>query len=105
MGAGRAREPGKTRPGIVVSVDELNTGAQMDLVVVVPLSATMAPSALRVEIPTNAGVDRPSRAVCRAVRAVDASRLVRRLGRVPPTIMEEIEAALGLILGLSTRRT
>ena len=105
LGAARAGEPGRTRPAVVVSVDELTTGASTDLIVVVPLSSSQAPSAIRVEIPASAGIDRPSRAICRAVRAVVPSRLVRRLGRVEPLAMEEIETVLGLILGLDRPAT
>jgi len=103
LGAGRAGEPGKNRPAIVVSVDELSTGAPGELVVVVPLSSSVAPSALRVEIEPAAGIERSSRAVCRAVRAVVCSRLVRRIGGVTPANMEQVEAALALILGLERR--
>lgn len=100
LGTARAGEPGKTRPAVVVSVDELSTGSPAELIVVVPLSSSQAPSALRVELGVDAGVDQPSRAICRAVRAVVASRLVRRLGRVEPAAMERIDASLALILGL-----
>jgi len=100
LGAGRAGEPGKTRPAIVISVDELSTGAPGELIVVVPLSSSLAPSALRVEIESAAGIERASRAVCRAVRAVVRSRLVGRIGSVTPANMEQVETALTLILGL-----
>lgn len=100
LGAARA-EPGKTRPAVVVSVDELSTGAPADLIVVVPLSSSRAPSGIRVEVGPSAGIDRSSRAICRAIRAVVPSRLVRRLGSIEPFAMEEIETALTLILGLN----
>lgn len=102
LGAARAGEPGKTRPAVVVSVDDLSTGVSEELVVVVPLSSSAASSALRVDITPGAGVDRPSRAICRAVRSVVRSRLARRLGRVEPAAMEQIETALALILGLDS---
>jgi mRNA interferase MazF len=105
LGAGRRGEPGKTRPAVVVSVDELTTGAPGDLVVVVPLSSSLAPSALRIEVGPAAGVERSSRAICRAVRAVVPSRLVRRLGSVDPEVMEQIAATLTLILGLDRPAT
>jgi mRNA interferase MazF len=105
LGAGRAGEPGKTRPAIVVSVDELSTGAPADLIVVVLLSSSLAPSALRIEIAPAAGIERRSRAVCRAVRAVVSSRLQRRIGSIDPATMEQIETALTLILGLDDART
>lgn len=103
LGAGRAGEPGKTRPAVVVSEDELSTGAPGELIVVVPLSSSLAPSALRVDLAPMAGIDRPSRAACRAVRAVASSRFVRRIGSVDQATMEQIEAALALILGLGRR--
>lgn len=103
LGAGRAGEPGKTRPAVVVSVDELSTGAPRELIVVVPLSSSLAPSALRIEIEAAAGSERASRAVCRGIRAVVRSRLVRRIGSVPPANLEQVETALTLILGLERR--
>jgi len=68
-----------------------------------PLSSSLAPSALRVEIEPVAGIERASRAVCRAVRAVVRSRLVRRIGRVTPANLEQVEIALALILGIERR--
>lgn len=100
LGSARAGEPGKTRPAVVVSTDELPAESPNDLVVVVPLSSTAAPSGLRVEVAPVAGIDRPSRAVCRAVRAVAAARLVRRIGRIEAETMRQMDAALALILGL-----
>lgn len=104
LGAVRAGEPG-TRPAVVVSVDELTTDVPTDLVLVVPLSSSQAASALRVEIAPSAGVECPSRAICRAVRAVVSSRLLRRLGIVASPAMDEIDTVLAMILGLDHRPT
>lgn len=103
LGAGRAGEPGKTRPAVVVSVDQLSTGASEDLIVVVPLSSSLAPSALRIDVGPMVGIDRPSRAVCRAVRSVVVSRFERRVGHIDEATMGQIETALALILGLDHR--
>jgi mRNA interferase MazF len=101
LGAGRPGEPGKTRPAIIVSVDALSSGTDAGLIIVVPLSSSLASSHLRIEItPGTAGVESPSRAICRALRAVDPSRLVRRIGHVSQDDMSRIEAALALILGI-----
>lgn len=105
LGAGRSGEPGKTRPAVVVSSDELISGASGELIVIVPLSSSMAPSGLRVEVAPIAGIDVPSRAVCRAVRAVASPRFVRRIGSVDRATMEQIETALAQILGLDRRST
>jgi mRNA interferase MazF len=101
FGAARRGEPGKHRPAVVISADQLSAGTVADLIVVVPLSGSSAPSALRPEVEGIEGVDRPSRAICRAVRGVARPRLMRRLGTLTPEKLIEVETALGLILGLA----
>ena len=100
LGAARPGEPGKVRPAVVVSADELTTGHLDDLVVVVPLSSSASPSQLRVEIAAGAAVDRPSRAVVRALRGLTAARLLTRLGRVTNAELIEIDVALEMVLDL-----
>jgi mRNA interferase MazF len=100
FGAARPGEPGKNRPAVVVSSDSLNTGTAADLVVVVPLSSSSAPSVLRPEVQDIDGLDQPSRAICRSVRGVARSRFLRRLGRLAPATLDEVERALALILDL-----
>ncbi len=101
LGAARAGEPGKHRPAIVISVDQLSTGTADELVVVVPLSSSRSPSALRPEVSAVEGIDRPSRAICRGIRAVARARLLRRLGTLSPATLAEVERALALIFGLN----
>jgi mRNA interferase MazF len=100
LGAGRSREPGKSRPAIVVSADQLTAGLADEPIVVVPLSSSVPPSALRPEVIAGEGVRRPSRAVCGAVRGVARSRLLRRLGALPPAKLAEVDRALALVLDL-----
>ncbi len=103
FGAATRGEPGKHRPAAVVSVDHLSAGTVADLIVVVPLSSSSAPSALRPEVADIEGVDRPSRAICRAIRGVARPRLLRRVGALAPETLAEIDRALKLILGLDDR--
>lgn len=70
----------------------------------VPLSSSVPRSALRPEIDDVKGVDRPSRAVCGAVRGVARSRLLRRLGAIEPETLTKVERALALVLGLEPVR-
>jgi mRNA interferase MazF len=100
LGAARKGEPGKNRPAIVVSVDEISTGLEDELIVVVPLSSSRAASPLRPEISPGEGVERLSVAVCRGVRAVARKRLLRRIGEAKPDTLREVERALGMILGI-----
>jgi mRNA interferase MazF len=98
LGAGRRGEPGKNRPVVVVSADELLIGAPDEPIAIVPLSSSVTPSVLRPQIDPETGIDNPSAAICRAVRGVARSRLLRPLGVVPDEKMAEIERALGLVL-------
>ena len=100
LGAARAGEPGKWRPAVVVSADELIGGGRFDLWVVVPLSASLTASAVRPQIPVGQGVDRESVASCRGIRGIARSRFGERLGSVAPATMESIDRALSLVMGL-----
>jgi mRNA interferase MazF len=100
LGAGRRGEPGKNRPVVVVSADEIVAGRPDELIVVVPLSSSLPPSLLRPEIGRVAGVDRPSLAICRAIRGVARARLLRRLGALTPGTLAEVDRALALVLAL-----
>jgi mRNA interferase MazF len=104
LGAARKGEPGKNRPAIVVSVDHILVGLDTELIVVVPLSRSRAPSPLRPQVSPDEGVDAPSLAICRAVRAVARTRLLRRLGAVRPATLEEVERALAVVLGINRDR-
>jgi mRNA interferase MazF len=103
LGAARRGEPGKNRPAIVVSVDEIAAGVEHELFVVVPVSSSRAPSLLRPKVSPDAGIDGESAAICRGVRAVSRSRLLRPIGELRPETMHEVEQALAMILGLHGR--
>jgi mRNA interferase MazF len=100
FGAARRGEPGKNRPAIVVSADELLVGVEHELLVVVPLSSSLPRSALRPRVGSEAGIDADSIAIPRAVRGVARRRFQRRLGAVKPETMAELEHSLRLVLGL-----
>jgi len=100
LGAARRGEPGENRPAIVVSVDEIVAGVEHELFVVVPVSASRAPSLLRPKVSPDEGIDGDSAAICRGVRAVARSRLLRRIGHLRPETLREVEQALAMILGI-----
>jgi mRNA interferase MazF len=100
LGASRKGEPGKNRPAIVVSVDEISTGLEDELIVVVPLSSSRMASPLRPRVSPEEGTERDSVAVCRGIRAVARKRLLRAVGRTAPDTLDEVERALGMILGI-----
>ena len=98
FGAARRGEPGKTRPAVVLSATELLVGAADELIVVVPFSSSVTPSVLRPPVDPETGIDNASAAICRGIRGVARSRLLRRVGRVGDEKMAEIERAIGLVL-------
>jgi mRNA interferase MazF len=98
LGAARRGEPGKNRPVVVLSADEMLVGKDDELIVIVPFSSSVTPSILRPEVDPSSGIDNPSAAICRAIRGVARSRMLRRLGEVDAEKMGEIERALGLVL-------
>lgn len=100
LGAGRAGEPAKHRPAVVVSVDDIVTGVESELFVVVPVSGSRALSPLRPRVAAADGVEVDGVAVCRAVRGITRSRMVRPLGVLRPETMRAVERALGMILGI-----
>jgi mRNA interferase MazF len=102
LGAARKGEPGKNRPAVVISVDEIAAGLEDELIVVVPLSSSRAASPLRPEVSPREGIERASVAVPRGVRAVARRRLLHRLGELGPITLREIEVALTMILGLES---
>jgi mRNA interferase MazF len=103
LGAARRGEPGKNRPAIVVSVDEISAGVEHELFVVVPVSSSRAPSLLRPKVSSDEGIDGDSAAICRGVRAVSRPRLLRAIGRLQPQTLREVERALAMILGIDGR--
>jgi mRNA interferase MazF len=100
LGAARKGEPGKNRPAVVVSADELVTGLDDELIVVVPLSSSRAPSKLRPPVTPESGIDAESAAIPRAIRAVSRQRLLRRVGALDPETMAAVEQALATVLAL-----
>lgn len=101
LGAGRAGEPAKHRPAVVVSVNEILAGVESELIVVVPVSSSRASTPLRPRVNSSEGVDVDSVAVCRAVCGVTRSRLIGPLGALETDTMRAVERALGLILGIA----
>lgn len=99
FGAASRGEPGKNRPAIVLSGEELLTGEEHELIVVVPLSSSLPPSALRPQLAPETGIDANPAAIPRAIRGVARRRLLHRIGAVQPTTMTEVERALEIILG------
>lgn len=86
----------KTRPAIVVSNDAANRFSTM--ITVVPLTSQIQklyPGEALVEVD-----GKPGKAMCDQIRAVDRTRLVRKLGALSVGHAEVLDRALLVSLGL-----
>lgn len=95
-------EQAGTRPAVVVSRDALNRASPV--IVICPLTdarhiSRLYPSDVLVKAPEG-GVTKDSVVLTAQVRAVAKSRLVRRLGRLRPDTVRQIEQALKITLQL-----
>jgi mRNA interferase MazF len=90
----------KTRPAIVVSS---NAVGRLPIKLVAPLTdwkPHFAPNIWHVRIDPDAtnGLVKPSAVDVLQLRGMDTVRFVRRLGEVPPDVMEEIVLAVGAVV-------
>ena len=101
----RGSEADKRRPAVIVSNDGANVAVERSrrgVVAIVPLTSAIGQvRAFQVLLPARAtGLPRDSKAQAEQVRSVDPERLGMRLGKVPESMMAELEEALRLHLGL-----
>ena len=93
-------EAKKTRPALVVS-NNINN-AHSPIVSISPITSNVT-RVYSFEVEVSAGIGglkARSKVMVNQTRAVDKVRLIKRLGNLPDKIMEEIENALKLHIGL-----
>jgi mRNA interferase MazF len=91
----------KKRPAVIVQNDIGNEHS--DLTIVVPLSSQHVDHIYPFEAlltPANAGIEKPSRALCNQIRAVDTSRCAKQVGTLNAQALAEVESALKRALGI-----
>lgn len=101
----RGSEANKRRPVVIVSNDAANRRAEAlgrGVVTVVPLTSNVTrilPFQLLVA-PDDSGLSRASKAQAEQVRSIAVERLGARVGHLPASSMESLDAALRLHLQL-----
>lgn len=106
----RGTEPGKTRPVLVIQTDLLND-VQHPSSVILPLTTQIQDNAvpLRVRIPAgHSGFDSDSDVMIDQIRAIDNRRFyhvdkntfIKQIAPIDPTVMNEIERCLTLLLDI-----
>lgn len=101
----RGSEADKIRPVVIVSNDAANRRAESlgrGVLTVVPLTSNVSrvlPFQVLVDV-DGSGLTRPSKAQAEQVRAVAVERIGARVGRLTPALLDELDRALRLHLGL-----
>lgn len=86
----RGREQAKSRPFVIVSVDQLNESG-LGLSLAVPLTRTDFENALHLRIPASeGGLKENGFAMPEQLRAISHERLSRRLGSLRPRTLEDL---------------
>ncbi len=101
----RGSEASKSRPAVVVSNDAANATATRlgrGVVTVVPVTSdTGRVYPFQVLLPAAAtGLRADSKAQAEQIRSVAIERIGRQVGRVPPVLLTELDAAVRLHLSL-----
>jgi mRNA interferase MazF len=93
----------KTRPAVVISNDHMNELAAT--VLVMPITGGLFPYFHWIAVnPPDGGLSKPSTIVTEQIRALDKRRLQKRLGRLSPETMAQIEDAIRDHFGLPESR-
>jgi len=101
----RGTEARKSRPAVIVSNEGANTTATRlgrGVVTVVPVTSNVERIyPFQVLLPASAtGLATDSKAQAEQVRSVDVERVQRRVGTVPPDLMNQLDEALRVHLAL-----
>lgn len=100
LNPGFGREIHKKRPVLVVSNNILNQNSPF--VIILPLSS-LVPQLVSfelVQISRFKGLDKDSVILVDQIRAIDKTRLIKKVGKLPKEKISEVEESLKLVLGL-----
>ncbi len=90
----------KPRPALIIQDDLFDA---TESVVVIPLTTTVADAPInRIAIPEIVGLAMPSFAMIDKITTIRRSNLGQRIGRVPTSLMADIERSLMVFLGLAS---
>jgi mRNA interferase MazF len=98
----RGSEQAGTRPVLILQADPLN--AFLRTAVIVPFTSNLswARFPFCVQVPSGeAGLTVDSVALCHQTRAIDNTRLIRRMGEVSATTLTQVEQALRVTVDLT----
>lgn len=95
-------EINKRRPGLVIQNDLGNKFSPMTIVL--PISSQkiekIYPFEVSLKKEKRIGLEKDSKVLCNQIRAIDKRRLSKKVGKLSQELMEEINNALKISLGL-----
>jgi mRNA interferase MazF len=97
----KGTEPGKVRPVVILQTDDLNPVHPST--VICPITSNVLSNAqlLRVHlVPGISGLDIPSDILIDQIRAIDKTRLIRKLGEIDRRTMELVLNNIGVLLNM-----
>lgn len=96
----RGHEQRGKRPVLIVSEDIFNQG-KASLIVIIPITSTDRgiPSHVKIN-PPEGGLKVSSNIICEAIRSISKERLIKRLGSVTSSTINEVEDILRILLRL-----
>jgi mRNA interferase MazF len=101
LNPGKGTEPGKIRPVIILQTDNLNPFHPSTVVCPITSNVIEEADLLRVHLdPGRTGLEQRSDVLIDQVRAIDTSRLLRRLGETDALILEQIKDNIQVLLEL-----
>ena len=96
----RGREQAGRRPCLIVSDDSLN-GSPADVVIVIPITSRHKHIPSHVEIvPPEGGLQVRSFIKCEDIRSISTDRLIKMMGQVNHTTLDQVDERLRLLLNL-----
>lgn len=94
----------KLRPALVVQADRLNQNRHDTILVAISRTSRFRETEVQIDIATpegrQSGLLQPSVVDCALLGTFDQHLIVRALGSLPPSLLQEVEAKLRTALGL-----
>lgn len=94
-------EQGKTRPALIIQNDTNNVYTPITIIAPITSKIYSKEYPTNVEVTENDGVKEPSTILLNQIRAIDKSRIVKRLGKLNTSKIPAVDIAIKVSLGLS----
>ena len=98
----KGKEQGKTRPCLIIQNDILNKYSP--ITIIAPLTSKIYSKEFSTNVMVskeNSGLDKDSTILLNQIRAIDKSRVIKKLSILPSYVMEKVNSAIKVSLDLN----